>query len=61
MEQVAQYPRPPLLVPCQDHILVKAGDLVICETTDSFRVLETFHPPPTTCRRTPFASTCSNQ
>ena len=45
MEQVAQYPRPPLLVPCQDHILVKAGDLVICETTDSFRVLETFHPP----------------
>ena len=45
MEQVAHYPRPPLLVPCQDQILVKAGGVVICETTSSYRVLETFHPP----------------
>jgi len=45
MENVAHYPRPPLLLPCQDHILVKAGGVVICETTNSYRVLETFHPP----------------
>jgi len=45
MERVADYPRPPLLVPCQDQILVKAGGVVICETSRSFRVLETFHPP----------------
>ena len=45
MERVADYPRPPLLVPCQDPILVKAGGVVICETTTSYRVLETFHPP----------------
>ena len=45
MEIVSEYPRPPLLVPCQDQILVKAGGALICETTTSFRVLETFHPP----------------
>ena len=45
MEKAALYPRPPLLVPSQDPILVRAGGVVICETTTSYRVLETFHPP----------------
>ena len=45
MERAADYPRPPLLVPCQDAIRVEWGGLVICQTTNSYRVLETFHPP----------------
>ncbi len=45
MERVADYPRPPALVACQDAIRVEWGGVVICATTTSYRVLETFHPP----------------
>jgi uncharacterized protein (DUF427 family) len=44
-EVVADYPRPPALVECSDHVLVRALGVVICETRRPLRVLETFHPP----------------
>ena len=44
-EIVAEYPRPPALVACSDHVIVEALGTRICETYDCQRVLETFHPP----------------
>ena len=44
-ERVADYPRPPALVPCDRHVLVKAFGRVLADTHRSLRVLETFHPP----------------
>ena len=44
-ESVWDYPRPPRLEPCTARIrIVTAGNL-IAESTGSFRVLETSHPP----------------
>ena len=45
VEIVAEYPRPPALVACSDHVIVEALGTRICETNDCLRVLETFHPP----------------
>jgi len=45
VEIVAEYPRPPALVACSDHVIVEALGIRICETYDCQRVLETFHPP----------------
>ncbi len=45
VEIVAEYPRPPALVACSDHVIVEALGTRICETYDCQRVLETFHPP----------------
>ena len=44
-EIVAEYPRPPALVACSDHVIVEALRVRICETHECLRVLETFHPP----------------
>ncbi|MFN5119255.1 MAG: DUF427 domain-containing protein [Cyanobacteriota bacterium] len=44
-EWVADYPRPPALLPCDSHVRVEALGLLLCETHRSLRVLETFHPP----------------
>ena len=44
-EIVADYPRPPALVSCSDHVIVEALGTLICETDHCLRVLETFHPP----------------
>lgn len=44
-ERVCDYPRPPALVPSEQHILVRALDTVLAETRRSLRVLETYHPP----------------
>ncbi len=44
-EHVADYPRPPALVPCERHIRVEALGRLWCDTRRSLRVLETFHPP----------------
>lgn len=45
IERVADYPRPPLLMPSGQRILVKALGRVLARSERSLRVLETFHPP----------------
>ena len=44
-ERVCDYPRPPALVPGNQHVLVRALGQVLVDTHRSLRVLETFHPP----------------
>ena len=44
-EQVNRYPRPPALVPCTRHVRIEVLGRVLCDTSRSLRILETFHPP----------------
>jgi uncharacterized protein (DUF427 family) len=44
-ESVWDYPRPPALVPSTESISVVVGGVTVAETTRSYRVLETSHPP----------------
>lgn len=44
-ERVADYPRPPALVACDAPVRVEALGVLLAETRQSLRVLETFHPP----------------
>jgi uncharacterized protein (DUF427 family) len=44
-ESVWDYPRPPRLEPCKRRIRVEFGGVVIADTTQAHRVLETSHPP----------------
>ena len=44
-ESVWDYPRPPALVASTERVVIRLGDAVIADTTGSFRVLETSHPP----------------
>jgi uncharacterized protein (DUF427 family) len=44
-ESVWAYPRPPALVASTDEIVVTLGGQVIARTRESYRVLETSHPP----------------
>jgi uncharacterized protein (DUF427 family) len=44
-ESVWDYPRPPRLEPCSKLIEVIFAGVQIAQTTQSFRVLETSHPP----------------
>ncbi|MEL6240700.1 MAG: DUF427 domain-containing protein [Pseudomonadota bacterium] len=44
-EDVQTYPRPPALEPVQQRLRVVLGGVVIAETMDGLRVLETHHAP----------------
>lgn len=44
-ESVWDYPRPPLVEPRSERVVVRFGGQVIADTTDAVRVLETSHPP----------------
>ncbi len=44
-ESVWDYPRPPRLEPCSKQIKIIFNGVAIAETTRSYRVLETSHPP----------------
>jgi uncharacterized protein (DUF427 family) len=44
-ESVWDYPRPPLIRASDEQIVVVLGGVEICETSTSWRVLETSHPP----------------
>jgi uncharacterized protein (DUF427 family) len=44
-ESVWDYPRPPRLERANAHLVVVLGGVTIAETNDSYRVLETSHPP----------------
>lgn len=44
-ESVWDYPRPPRVEACSDHVVVRFNGQVLVDTRSSFRVLETSHPP----------------
>lgn len=44
-ESVWDYPRPPRLEPTVERVLIEFGGVVIADSTNSVRVLETSHPP----------------
>jgi len=44
-ESVWDYPRPPRLERCEDHLQVFVDAEILAETRESYRVLETSHPP----------------
>ena len=44
-ENVWDYPRPPVLEPVQARLRVVYNDIVLADTTNAFRILETGHPP----------------
>lgn len=44
-ESVWDYPRPPLVVRDERHVVVRLGERVVAETRRAHRLLETSHPP----------------
>lgn len=44
-ESAWDYPRPPRVEPSSRHIVVKFGGVVVADTRQAVRVLETTHPP----------------
>ena len=44
-ESVWDYPRPPKLIADHRHIVVRQGDLLIADSHEAYRVLETAGPP----------------
>jgi len=45
VESVWDYPRPPAVERTGERIVVELGGVVVVDTTDAVRVLETSHPP----------------
>ena len=54
-ESVWDYPRPPRVEPSAEHVVVEHLGRVLAETTTSYRVLETSHPPTYYLPRAAFA------
>ena len=54
-ESVWDYPRPPAVRRCTRPILLVLGGEVICDTAESWQVLETSHPPTYYLPRAAFA------
>ena len=44
-ESVWDYPRPPRLEHSSEHVIVTHRGVVVADTTQSIRILETSHPP----------------
>ena len=44
-ESVWDYPRPPKLVADKRHVVVRFSDIIIADTVEAYRVLETAGPP----------------
>jgi uncharacterized protein (DUF427 family) len=45
LENVWDYPRPPSIEPSGEHLVVVLGHRTIADTTTSYRICETSHPP----------------
>ncbi|MCJ1700556.1 DUF427 domain-containing protein [Rathayibacter festucae] len=54
-ESVWDYPRPPRVEPTAEHVVVRLGGVVVADTREAFRVLETSHPPVYYLPRSAFA------
>jgi uncharacterized protein (DUF427 family) len=44
-ESVWDYPRPPVVVPSSERVVIELDDEIVVDTQRSLRVLETSHPP----------------
>lgn len=55
-ESVWDYPRPPRVEPSQEHVVIRFGGVVIADTREALRVLETSHPPVYYLPRSAFAA-----
>jgi uncharacterized protein (DUF427 family) len=44
-ESVWDYPRPPIVVPSRERVVIELEGEIVADTRRSFRVLETSHPP----------------
>ncbi len=44
-ENVWDYPRPPSIEPSGEHLVVVLGGVTIADTSSSYRICETSHPP----------------
>ncbi len=44
-ESVWDYPRPPIVVPSGEHVVIELDGEIVVDTRQSLRVLETSHPP----------------
>ncbi len=44
-ESVWDYPRPPRLEPCTRRVRIELGGMVVADSRDALRMLETSHPP----------------
>jgi uncharacterized protein (DUF427 family) len=44
-ESVWDYPRPPIVVPSGEHVVIELDGEIVADTRRSVRVLETSHPP----------------
>jgi uncharacterized protein (DUF427 family) len=45
VESVWDYPRPPVVVPTDEHVVIATGSVGVADTRRAVRVLETSHPP----------------
>jgi uncharacterized protein (DUF427 family) len=45
VESVWDYPRPPIVVPTDEHVVIATGSVGVADTRGALRVLETSHPP----------------
>ena len=54
-ESVWDYPRPPRVEPSDEHVVLTHAGVVVADTTTSYRVLETSHPPTYYLPRSAFA------
>lgn len=54
-ESVWDYPRPPRVEPSDERVVIRLGGVIVADTTASFRVLETSHPPVYYVPRSTFA------
>jgi len=57
-QSVWSFPRPPLVVPSDRHVVVRFGGAVVCDTRRALRLLETSHPPTWYLPRADFAPGC---
>ena len=44
-ESVWDYPRPPRVEPVPERVTIRLGGVLVADTRDAVRVLETSHPP----------------
>jgi len=56
VESVWDYPRPPRVEPSSEHVVLEHVGVVLADTTSSYRVLETSHPPTYYLPRAAFAA-----
>lgn len=57
-ESVWDYPRPPRLEPCARRVRIELGGMLVADSRDALRILETSHPPAIYIPPGDFAANC---